>query len=118
MKKEKEDCTLDKTGKLLQQLEEFIRTKSVIGEPFITNDMTIIPIIDVSFGLGFSVKNKKEDDLASGGMGANITPNSFLIIRDEEVRLVSIKNSGTIGELLPLVFKEVEKYLKPRKDSL
>ena len=40
------------TDDLLKAMEKFITTKSVVGEPVVVGDTIILPMADVSFGMG------------------------------------------------------------------
>ena len=44
---------------LLSQLENFISTKTVVGEPMKVEDAIILPLVDVSFGVGAGASGGK-----------------------------------------------------------
>ena len=60
-------------------------------------DTTIIPLVDVSFGMATGVTASKEDvnkdkDGGGGGMGAKMTPAAMLVVSgDGSVQLLSVK---------------------------
>ena len=43
------------TDDLLKAMEKFITTKSVVGEPVVVGDTIILPMADVSFGMGMLI---------------------------------------------------------------
>ena len=51
---------------LFQGMDGFISTKTVIGEPMHVENTIIIPLADVSFGVGAGVFAKEQND--NGGL--------------------------------------------------
>ena len=101
-------------GSLLKGMEGFLTTKTVVGDAVRFDDGTIIlPLVDVSFGVGagsFSENGKKNN--AGGGMGGKIQPSAVLVIKDGTSRLVNVKNQDGITKLLDMVPEFVEKFTK------
>ena len=77
-------------GSLFKGMEEFITTKTVVGEPVHVGGMTILPLVDVSFGVMASARNEDRRSNGGGGMGGKISPSALLVIKGGEVRLVNI----------------------------
>ncbi len=92
---------------LFSNMENFISTKTVVGEPVTVGDITMVPLIDVSFGVGAgSSGNKGEKDSkgkSAGGLGAKITPSAILVVQNGTVQLVNVKNTGSVDKLLNMV---------------
>ncbi len=91
---------------IFSKMEEFISSKTVVGEPIVMGETTLLPIIDVSVGVGVGEKNEKD---CAGGMGAKITPSAILVINNGDVRLVSVKNQDAINRLIDMVPGAVSK---------
>jgi len=107
---------------LFERLEKFFRTETVVGEPLKVGEVTLVPIIDVSFGLGTGggagKDSKGADGTGSGaGVGAKITPNCVLIIKDGEVSVIPIKDKGSVEKVLEMVPDLVGKISKKIKDK-
>ena len=85
---------------LLSGLDSFLSTKSVIGAPITIHDTTILPLIDVSMGVGAgAVAARSADGSTGGGLGAKMSASGVLIIRnDGTVRIVSAKNADTVAK--------------------
>jgi uncharacterized spore protein YtfJ len=91
-------------------MENFISTKTVVGEPIHIAGVIIVPLVDVSFGLGAGVtdgKDGKEDkdkeySGGGGGLGGKITPTAVLVIIDGTVQMVSVKNEDSVKKLIDL----------------
>ncbi len=97
---------------LLQGMEGFLTTKTVVGDAVRFDDGTIIlPLVDVSFGVGAgSFTNADKKNNAGGGMGGKIQPSSILIIRDGATQLVNVKNQDALTKVLDMVPGFVEKF--------
>ena len=63
-------------------------------------DTIILPLVDVSFGIGAGSSNAEKKDRAGGGIGGKITPSAVIVIQDGKTKLVNIKNQDTITKLL------------------
>ena len=65
---------------LFRGMDSFVTTKTVVGEAQKLGDITIVPLADVSFGIGagaFAGNGKNND---GGGLGGKITPSAVLVI--------------------------------------
>lgn len=94
---------------LFKGLDQVMSTKTVVGEPQKVGDSTIIPLMDVAFGMGAGASNKDRSDRGSGGIGGKMTPSAVLVIRDGDIRVVNVKNQDAVTKLLDLVPGTVNK---------
>ena len=105
---------------LLSQLEDFVTTKTVIGEPIEMGDTILLPVVDVSFGVAVGGKDKKYDKnglaAAAGGTGAKMSPSAILVIRGNDIRLVNIKNQDTVTKVLDMVPDVLDRLKGAEKD--
>ena len=90
---------------LFGSLDSFISTKTVVGEPIHIGDVIMLPLVDVLFGVGTgatntSEKSSKEQDV--GGLGAKITPSAVIVIKDNTVQLVNVKNQDALSKLIDM----------------
>lgn len=90
---------------LFGKMENFVSTKTVVGEAIHIGDIIIVPLVDVIFGVGATdVEKEKESKGTSGGaMGGKITPSAVLVIIEGRVQLVNIKNQDSINKLIDMV---------------
>ncbi len=74
---------------LFKGMDSFVTTKTVVGEAMEVGNVTIVPLADVSFGIGagaFAGNGKNND---GGGLGGKIRPAAVLIIgKDGSTKLV------------------------------
>ncbi len=103
---------------LFEKLEKFIRTETVVGEPFQVGNITMVPVITVSFGVGGGEgagKDNKGNDGSGGGggVGCKIAPNAILVVKNEELSVIPLTNRGSlekIVEMVPEILSKVEGY--------
>lgn len=98
---------------LFKGMDAFITTKTVVGDAVRFDDGTIIlPLVDVSFGVGagaFSNESEKKNN-GGGGMGGKIQPSAVLVIKDGMTRLVNVKNQDGLTKILDMVPDFLEKF--------
>ena len=107
-------------SQMFKELENFIKTETVVGEPIVAGDVTIIPLVDVSFGMGSGAaggkveEKSKKGDKALGGMGAKIEPTAMLVIRKNgTTELIPVKPqdySSWQAKLLDLIPQLAQKF--------
>lgn len=99
---------------LFNKMENFISSKTVVGEPITFNDIIILPLINVSFGVGASSSDSKADKSGKstgiGGIGAKITPSAVLVINKGNVQMVSTSDTNSVNKLINMVPGLMEKF--------
>ena len=108
MHKEKTNEVTEKVSSILDELQKFVSSEVVVGKPIKSDNITIIPLVDVTFGLGFGYNGKAKEDAQGGALGGQITPNSLLIIEDGQTKLVSVKEQNSIGALIPQIMDRLD----------
>ena len=81
---------------LFQGMDSVVSSKTVVGDAIHINGTIILPLVDVSFGIGAGSFNAEKKDRAGGGIGGKITPSAVIVIQDGKTKLVNIKNQDTI----------------------
>lgn len=105
---------------LMRGMEGALSAKTVVGEPTIVGDMTIIPLVDVSFGMGAGagVNGGTSASNGGGGIGGKMTPSAVLIVnKNGTTKLVNIKNQDTITKILDMVPDLVDRFT-PKKEEV
>lgn len=107
---------------LFEGMNSVLSTKTVVGEPVYVNDMTIIPLIDVSFGMGAGATSSdgKKKDASGGGVGCNMDPCAVLVIRGDIVRVVPVEShQSAFAKLIDMVPEIMDRFKKgdPAKDE-
>ncbi len=92
---------------LFSKMDGFVSSKTVVGEAMQLGDISVIPLVDVSFGVGAGASDKdgekNKGETCGGGLGAKITPSAVIIIKDGNVQLVNVKNQNSINKLIDMV---------------
>ncbi len=93
---------------IFEKLENFIKTKTVVGEPLTVGETTLIPFIDISFGLGTGGGGGTDEKGSQGtgggaGTGARMAPSAVLVIKGDQVQLLPIKKAGSLEKLIEMV---------------
>ena len=106
---------------LFRGLDNFMTTKTVVGEAVKFDDGTIVlPLVDVSFGVGagaFANQDKKKNN-AAGGMGGTMSPSAVLVIQNGTTKLVNIKNQDGLTKILDMVPDFVNKFLSNKEENV
>ena len=86
---------------LFDKVEDIVSTKTIIGDAITLGDLTLLPLIEVSVGVGVGAKEGEKED-AAGGMGAKITPSAVLVIQNGNVQMINIKNQDAVNKLIDM----------------
>lgn len=101
---------------LLRGMDTVLSTKTVVGEATNIGDTIILPLVDVSFGVGAGAGSNgtKNSSSGAGGLGGKMTPSAVLVIKNNGVKLVNIKNQDAVTKVLDMVPDLIEKFTKPK----
>ncbi|NDO47407.1 GerW family sporulation protein [Clostridium sp. MD294] len=86
---------------LFDKVEDIVSTKTIVGDAITMGDLTLLPLIEVSVGVGMGTKEGPKEDSA-GGMGAKITPSAVLVIQNGNVQMINIKNQDAVNKLIDM----------------
>ena len=111
-----ENNFLSTVESLFKGMDGFITSKTVVGDAVRFDDGTIIlPLVEVSFGVGAGAFSSSNKNNAGGGMGGKITPSSVLVIQNGSARLVNVKNQDTVTKVIDMVPDLIDKFKKDSK---
>ena len=88
---------------MINGMDSFLSSKTVIGDPIQIGNTTILPLTDVSFGMGAGAFAGEKKRRTAGGIGGRISPSAVMIVQDGSVRLVNIKNQDGISKILDMI---------------
>ena len=99
----------DTVNSLFKGLDAFISAKTVVGEAIHVGDTIILPLVDVSFGVGAGAfeGDKKSN---GGGMTGKLTPSAVLVIQNGSTKLVNVKNQDGLTKVLDMVPDFVDRF--------
>lgn len=90
-------------GSLFQGMDKFLTTKTVVGDPTMVGETIILPLVDVSFGVAAGAFSGEQKNNGAGGLGGKMTASAVLVIKDNQIRLVNVKNQDTVTKVLDMV---------------
>ncbi len=107
---------------LFKGMENFITTKTVVGEAVNINGTIILPLVDVSFGVGAGTSAGKSDansgkSKAGGGMGGKMSPSAILVIQDGAIKLVNVKNQDATTKILDMIPDVINRFTGKKKEA-
>ncbi len=99
---------------MFRGMDGFVTSKTVVGEPIVVGDATLIPLMEVSCGMGaggFDQKKEKGNgDAGAGAMSSKITPTAILILQNGKSKLVNVKNQDTMTKILDMVPELLDRF--------
>ena len=107
---------------LMKSAEAVFSTKTVVGEPTKIDDTIIIPLVDVSFGIGAGASGSNgATNNKSGGMGGmhgKMSPSAVLMIKNGQTRMISVKNTDTISKIVDMIPDLVDKFTAKKEEMM
>ncbi len=93
---------------MFDKFENFVKEKTVIGEPIQMEGLTMIPAMTISFGMGNGGGNGSDASGAAGtgtggGLGAKISPTAMIVVKDGDVQILPISKGHSFEKLLEIV---------------
>lgn len=104
-------------GVSMENIHQMVDVNTIIGDPIVSGETTIIPISKVSFGFasgGSDLPSQAAEKFAGGaGAGVTVKPVAFIVIKaDGDVKLLELgeKSSPVEGILdsLPSLFEKIK----------
>lgn len=79
---------------LFKGMDQFVTTKTVVGDAVKVDDAIILPLVDVTCGMaaGSFADNAKHN--GGGGMSAKMSPSAVLVIQNGVTKLVNHQAAG------------------------
>ena len=103
---------------LLKGVDSVFSTKTVVGEPINVGDTILVPLVDVSFGLGAGAGIQDKKNKGAGGIGGKMSPSAILVIQNGKTKLVNIKQQGGLTKVLDMVPDLVDKFTHKNDDMI
>ena len=105
---------------LFRGMDQFVNTKTVVGEPVQVGDTIIVPLVDVTCGMaaGSFAEGVKQKQRGGGGMSAKMSPSAVLVIQGGVTKLVNVKNQDGMTKILDMVPDIVSRFSKGKNDDL
>ena len=102
---------------LFKGMDSFITTKTVVGDAIHIGDTIILPLVDVSFGVGAGAFSGEKKNNGGGGMGGKITPSSILVIQNGTTKLINVKNQDAMTKVLDMIPDIINKFTAGKEET-
>lgn len=103
---------------LFRGMDGVISSKTVVGDAIHINGTIILPLVDVSFGIGAGSFSGEKKERGMGGIGGKMSPSAVIVIQDGRTKLVNIKNQDTITKILDLVPDVVDRFTSGKEEKM
>ena len=121
----------DLMGEIVDKVREIADANTIVGQPIVTGEVTIIPISRLSVGVGsggteFGSKHKKPEDNScfGGGAGAgiNLIPVGFLVVKDGSVKLLPVAPPAAttvdrVVEMVPGAIDKITDFIEKQQEK-
>ena len=89
---------------LLQGMNQFVSSKTVVGDALHIGDTIIVPLVDVSFGVGAgATAGNSKNSNSGGGVGGKVSPTAVLVISNGTTKMVNVKSADSLTKILDMV---------------
>ena len=96
---------------LFRGMDQFVNTKTVVGEPVQVGDTIIVPLVDVTCGMAAGSFAEGAKQKGAGGMNAKMSPSAVLVIQGGVTKLVNVKNQDAITKVIDMAPDFINKFL-------
>ena len=103
---------------LFRGMDGVISSKTVVGEAIHINGTIILPLVDVSFGIGAGAFSGEKKEKGIGGIGGKMSPSAVIVIQNGRTKLVNIKNQDTITKILDMVPDVVDRFTSGKEEKM
>ena len=114
---EKENNFKETVASLFQGMDSFVSAKTVVGDAIHVGDTIILPLVDVSFGVGAGAFEGQGKNNGGGGLGGKMTPCAVLVIQNGTTKLVNVKNQDGLTKILDMVPDFVDRFTSGKGDE-
>ena len=67
---------------LFRGMDGVVSSKTVVGDAIHINGTIILPLVDVSFGIGAGAFSAEKKEKGMGGIGGKMSPSAVIVIQD------------------------------------
>lgn len=99
---------------IFSHLENMFKAKTVIGDPIVIGEITLVPVVNVTFGIGTGGgegKDAKEQGAGGigAGTGARLIPAAVIVIKGDHVSMLPIAGRSSLENIVEMVPEVVGK---------
>ena len=103
---------------LFRGMDGVVSSKTVVGDAIHIGGTIILPLVDVSFGIGAGAFSGDKKEKGMGGIGGKMSPSAVIVIQNGRTKLVNIKNQDTITKILDMVPDVVDRFTSGKEEKM
>lgn len=103
---------------LLKGMNTVLSTKTVVGEATTIGDTIILPLVDVTFGVGAGGSAGDKKNGGGGGLGGKMSPSAVLVIKNGSAKLVNVRNQDAVTKIIDMIPDIVDKFTSKKEDMM
>ena len=96
---------------LFKGMDNFVTTKTVVGEAVKIDDTIILPLVDVTCAMAAGAFSQPSKNNGAGGMSAKMSPSAILVIQNGVTKLVNIKHQEAVTKIIDMVPDFVNRFV-------
>ena len=102
---------------LFSGVDNFLSTKTVVGQATQIGDTIILPLVDVTFGVGAGAAAGEQKNSGFGGITGKMSPSAVLVIKNGQTKLVNVRNQDAVTKIIDMIPDLVDKFTAPKEDT-
>lgn len=102
---------------LLSGVDNFLSTKTVVGQATQIGDTIILPLVDVTFGVGAGAAAGEQKNSGFGGITGKMSPSAVLVIKNGQTKLVNVRSQDAVTKIIDMIPDLVDKFTAPKEDT-
>ena len=99
---------------LLSGVDNFLSTKTVVGQATQIGDTIILPLVDVTFGVGAGAAAGEQKNSGFGGITGKMSQSAVLVIKNGQTKLVNVRNQDAVTKIIDMIPDLVDKFTAPK----
>ena len=103
---------------LFKGMDNFVTTKTVVGEAVKIADTIILPLVDVTCAMAAGAFSQPSKNNGAGGMSAKMSPSAILVIQNGVTKLVNIKHQEAVTKIIDMVPDFVNRFVGGKDDVI
>ena len=103
---------------LFKGMDNFVTTKTVVGEAVKIDDTIILPLVDVTCAMAAGAFSQPSKNNGACGMSAKMSPSAILVIQNGVTKLVNIKHQDAVTKIIDMVPDFVNRFVGGKDDVI
>ena len=103
---------------LFRGMDGVVSSKTVVGDAIHIGGTIILPLVDVSFGIGAGAFSGDKKEKGMGGIGGRMSPSAVIVIQDGRTKLVNIRNQDTVTKILDMLPDLVDRFTEKKEERM